>query len=215
METSIENSDDQSSIEGVPPPGANGPDDIEGKAKVSRLATNLLGIVLMGLFLLAGLGLYFLWPTQTKNEAGDLIWSETVGWGSGSIKAEQRMIVLVLLAGMCGSLIHAATSFSNYVGEQKLEKHWLWWYALRPLIGMSVALVFYLVFRAGLLTNTSLEQLNVYGIMTLAALAGLFSDRATLKLKEIFETLFQPKDERTGGLSKRKPEIADDENAKS
>lgn len=80
---------------------------------------------------------------------------------------------------------------------------------------MGVALVFYLVFRAGLLTNTGLETLNVYGIMTLAALAGLFSDRATLKLKEIFETLFQPKDNRSGELTENKEEIKGDEKAKS
>jgi hypothetical protein len=159
--------------------------------------------------------MYALWPTQIKDANGTLVWSESMALLEGTIKAEQRMIVLVLLAGMCGSLIHAATSFSNFVGEQKLEKNWIWWYILRPVIGMGVALVFYLVFRAGLMTNTGLETLNVYGIMTLAALAGLFSDRATLKLKEIFETLFQPKDGRSGELAKSKDEIKGDDKAQS
>ena len=51
-----------------------------------------------------------------------------------------------------------------------------------------------------MLTNTNAADLNVYGILTMSALAGLFSDRATLKLKEVFETLFKPKDERSDKL---------------
>lgn len=207
--------EDQSSIEGMPPAVGNAPDDVADGPKVGRIATNFLGTAILGLFSLTGFGLYNFWPVQTTDQSGNAVWSNAMSLLNGTVEAEHRMVVLVLLAGMCGSLIHAATSFSNYVGEQKLDKNWLWWYALRPIIGMGVALVFYLVFRAGLLTNTNLEQLNVYGIMTLAALAGLFSDRATLKLKEIFETLFQPKDNRTGELSKQKEEIASNENAKS
>jgi hypothetical protein len=106
----------------------------------------------------------------------------------------------VLLAGAFGSLIHAATSFSNFVGQGKIEKNWIWWYLLRPFTGMGIAFVFYLSFRGGLLNQTKIETLNVYGILTLSALAGLFTDRATLKLEEIFQAMFQPKNERDGKL---------------
>lgn len=34
--------------------------------------------------------------------------------------------------------------------------------------------------------------------MTLSILAGLFTDRTTLKLKELFDVLIRPKDDRTG-----------------
>lgn len=210
-----DNNDQNAGLPGVPPPNNGGPNDIAGAPKVGSVPTNILGFVLVIMFLLTGYYMYALWPVQIKDDSGNQIWDKSMVHIEGTIGAEQRMLILVLLAGLCGGLIHAATSFSNFVGEQKLEKSWIWWYILRPIIGMGVALVFYVVFRAGLMSNTGLETLNVYGIMTLAALAGLFSDRATLKLKEIFETLFQPKDGRSGQLAKGKDEIKGDEKAQS
>jgi hypothetical protein len=109
-----------------------------------------------------------------------------------------------LLAGAMGSFIHAATSFSNYVGEGKIDRKWIWWYILRPVIGMAVALTFYMIFRAGLFAGMQIELLNIYGVLTLAALSGLFTDRATLKLEEIFQSLFKPKDERSDKLKENK-----------
>jgi len=166
------------------------------RPEISTTATFFLGLSIMALFFLTAYYIYTIWPTATNPDDKAI----SKGLFEDGIISEQRMLILVLLAGMLGSLIHAAGSFSNYVGDKRLDKSWVWWYVLRPLIGTAVALVFYLVFRGGLLTNTALENLNVYGIMTLAALAGLFSDRATLKLKEIFETLFKPTDNRAGAL---------------
>jgi hypothetical protein len=213
--TNQDNNEQQVGLPGMPPPNNGGVNDIAGGPKVGKLPTNILGFVIVILFLLTGYYMYALWPIQIKDASGNLAWDKSMTLIDGTIEAEQRMIVLVLLAGLCGSLIHAATSFSNFVGEGKLDKSWIWWYILRPIIGMGVALVFYIIFRAGLMSNTGLETLNVYGIMTLAALAGLFSDRATLKLKEIFETLFQPKDGRSGELNKNKEEIKGDEKAQA
>lgn len=130
------------------------------------------------------------------------------------LTSEQRIIILVLLGGALGSFIHAASSFSNYVGEAKIEKSWVWWYLLRPPIGMSIALVFYLSFRGGLLNDTPIETLNIYGIMTLAALSGLFTDKATLKLEEIFQSLFKPADKRKGRLYTNGEGVSENEEAK-
>ena len=43
--------------------------------------------------------------------------------------------------------------------------------------------------------------MSLYGILSLSALAGLFTDSATLKLKEVFEVIFKPKDERQDKLT--------------
>lgn len=40
------------------------------------------------------------------------------------------------------------------------------------------------------------SNINLYGLMTISILAGLFTDRTTLKLKEVFDVLLQPKEER-------------------
>lgn len=108
-------------------------------------------------------------------------------------------IIMVLLSGAAGSFIHSAGSFINFTGEKKLSENWIWWYILRPFVGMGVALVFFIVFKAGLLSGTN-SEFNPYGLFALSALAGLSSDRATLKLRELFESLFNPKDDRSGKL---------------
>ena len=113
--------------------------------------------------------------------------------------ADKDTILMVLLAGAAGSFIHSAGSFINFVGEKKLSITWMWWYVLRPFIGMGVALVFFIVFRAGLMAGTNAE-VNPYGLISLSALAGMFSDRATIKLQEIFEALFKPNDQRKDKL---------------
>lgn len=50
-------------------------------------------------------------------------------------------------------------------------------------------------------------NINLYGVMTMAILSGLFTDRATLKLKEVFDVLLRPKEERSDPLKTDKPVI--------
>ena len=146
-------------------------------------------IFLLGLFhilwaILCGMLIYQNWPANGAFDKMD----------------EKNILYLVMLAGAAGSFIHSAGSFISFVGDKKLGATWFWWYILRPLIGMGVALVFFIVFRAGLLSGTNAD-INPYGLIALSTLAGMFSDRATLKLKELFETLFKPDDERKDKLT--------------
>lgn len=160
---------------------------------------NLIGIFYILLIVFLGILVYMLWP-QMDADKNEYLTKTNIFNIALDLSSEQRTVILVLITGAIGSFIHSAGSFTNFVGERKLESTWVWWYILRPFIGIAVAFVFYLVFRGGLLTDARAENLNIYGVLTLAALSGLFSDRATLKLKEIFDTMFKPKDERSGKL---------------
>ncbi|MBD8489481.1 hypothetical protein IFO69_12065 [Echinicola sp. CAU 1574] len=172
---------------------------------------NLMGISFIVLFVLLGLLIYALWPCFKEIDNKEVYIEKTSIWcWEFSLSLEQRTIILVLITGAIGSFIHAVGSFASFVGEGTMEKSWIWWYLLRPFEGMAVAFIFYLVFRGGLLTSTPAESLNLYGVLTLSGLAGLFSDRATLKLREIFDTLFQPKDERSGKLKGNNGEGTED-----
>jgi hypothetical protein len=177
--------------------------------RISKNAIGFLGSTLLISSFMIGYLMYALWPVPNRPTDGQTRfydkppeWQEVSYIFSASVRlsAEQRLLILVLLAGAMGSFIHAATSFSNYVGEGKIDRKWIWWYILRPVIGMAVALTFYMIFRAGLFAGMQIELLNVYGVLTLAALSGLFTDRATLKLEEIFQSLFKPKDGRSDKL---------------
>jgi hypothetical protein len=127
---------------------------------------------------------------------------------------ETRLILLVLLAGAIGSYVHAASSLVDYLGNRTLISSWVWWYLLRPFIGMMLALIFYFGFRGGFITggvNTGSEGaanfINPFGVAAMAGLVGMFSKVAADKLNEVFLTLFRPA---TGqGDAKRGDKLSD------
>ena len=120
---------------------------------------------------------------------------------------DERLILLVIIAGMLGSFVHGATSLADFIGNSKFNKNWTWFYLLRPAIGMALALVFYFVIRGGFLTTSGgARDINPYGIAALAGLVGMFSKQATDKLSEVFSTLFRAAkgegdDKRSGSLT--------------
>ena len=120
---------------------------------------------------------------------------------------DERLILLVIVAGMLGSFVHGATSLADFIGNNKFNKAWTWFYVLRPAIGMALALVFYFVIRGGFLTTSGgAKDINPYGIAALAGLVGMFSKQATDKLSEVFGTLFRAAagegdDKRSGSLT--------------
>lgn len=139
-----------------------------------------------------------LWPHNPAVEGESQTWEGL--WTCGpcdKLPFEPRMIVIVLLAGALGSVIHAATSFSTYAGNRSFVSSWAWWYLLRVPIGMGLALILYFALRGGFfspVSNGSVDPqqiLNPFGFAAIAALAGMFSKQATDKLKEVFDSLFR------------------------
>jgi uncharacterized membrane protein YeaQ/YmgE (transglycosylase-associated protein family) len=105
---------------------------------------------------------------------------------------DERLLLLVIVAGVLGSFVHGATSLADYLGNDCFNRKWTWFYLLRPVIGMALALVFYFVIRGGFLTtNVGATDINPYGIAALAGMVGMFSKQATDKLSEVFSTLFK------------------------
>jgi uncharacterized membrane protein YeaQ/YmgE (transglycosylase-associated protein family) len=105
---------------------------------------------------------------------------------------DERLILLVIVAGILGAFVHGATSLADFLGNNNFNSSWSWFYFLRPAIGMSLALVFYFVIRGGFLSTTGgASDINPYGIAALAGLVGMFSKQATDKLSEVFGTLFR------------------------
>lgn len=169
-----------------------------------RIRAMGIGLVLLNL-LLAYL-LLRLWPAGlSKDSLGNTmqtinLWRGTSSFFSFDISLDVRLLLLVMVAGGLGSLIHAATSFGDYVGNENFDESWSWWYVLRPFIGMVMAVIFYMAIRGGFLsTGTEAGSINPFGIAALAGLVGMFSKQAGDKLDEIFNTLFK-----TDGDKKRK-----------
>jgi len=100
---------------------------------------------------------------------------------------DNTMVLLVLLAGALGGLVHALRSFFWYVGEQELVWNWIPMYVLLPFSSSGLGFVFYLVIRAGLYQPTGGTS---YLLVGLAALVGMFSAQAAEKLKKVAEGIF-------------------------
>ncbi len=162
----------------------------------SRLSRWLLGI-----WLLASSALYLivLLASFPENPSGS-------GWVFGcaavghlcqvlpAIGPERGFLRLAMLGGALGASLHALQSFSAFVGNRSLRISWAWWYLMRAPIGATLGVLFYVVARGGL-TPGGTEGVSPYGVLAFAGLAGLFSVKATQKLRDVFDAMFRPKDE--------------------
>jgi hypothetical protein len=95
--------------------------------------------------------------------------------------------------GALGACIHGALAFTAYVGTRRAEASWTSWYLLRPFMGMALAILFYSLFREGLVAQrVTAEQINVFFMVGMAGLVGLFSKATVKKLQEVFDRTTLP-----------------------
>lgn len=103
---------------------------------------------------------------------------------------EQILLLLVILGGALGSLVHCLRSVYWYVGNRSLVKSWTAMYLMMPFAGAALSLVFYLLIRGGFFSpQSSFQQTSPFGFAAFAALVGMFSSQAVLKLKDVAEVL--------------------------
>ncbi len=201
--------------------GNSAPQDLLASPVESALLTSFL----IQIFVILACVLIVLWPHNmvrpnadgislpVRAPDGHVVWVGEVsvfGIVLGTLGDDVRLFALVVVAGMLGGFIHVATSAADYIGNRRLSRSWIYWYLLRFPVGSSLAIVVYLLIRGGLLTGTaSSTQLQPYGVVGIAALAGLFSKQATDKLRDVFETLFTPKGDvkRADPLSEERPSL--------
>ena len=125
-----------------------------------------------------------------------------LGWHF-DLTRELQLLLLAILAGGLGSFIHSLKSFGDFVGNRTLTASWFWWYVTRPFLGAALAVVFYAVLRGGFMAGTPADAkaVNQFGVIAVGALVGMFADKASDKLADIFDTLFKGADNRTGKLA--------------
>jgi hypothetical protein len=112
-------------------------------------------------------------------------------WHHRLIWQEERLLLLVILAGAIGGLLHAIRSLVSYVGNRKFVLSWLPFYYLAPFSGATLAFVSYIVIRGGFFSSTSTtKDANPFMFVALGALSGLFSQQVLEKLKKVAESAF-------------------------
>jgi len=127
------------------------------------------------------------------------------------LSLDMQFLLLGVFAGALGSSIHAVKSLADFLGNRTAKTSWFWFYITRPCLGAALAMIFYAVIRGGLMTGAQGEAagINPFGVVALCGLAGLFADRATQKLGEVFDTLFKTDDTRKDKLAAAQPDRLD------
>jgi hypothetical protein len=140
--------------------------------------------------------IYSIWPGAVSIDQNRTI-PVFFGFFSLTLDAELTMILIVIFAGVIGAFIQSLGSIAYHRAKKDMTPEWATWYITRPFIGAGLALAIYLVLRAGF-TNigTDASSLNIFGTAAIAAISGMFTDKATQKLKEVANTLLKTEEEK-------------------
>ena len=117
-----------------------------------------------------------------------------------------QLLSFVMIMGALGSYVHMLSSFVVSVEDRQFVTSRIWWYIMRPLIGGSLAVIGYFLFAGGYITGAGTDTSNLIKIGVVAALIGLFAERALLKLGEIFEAVIKPPEKGAAELDAPKPQ---------
>jgi hypothetical protein len=156
-----------------------------GLAGILGLSAYLIILTLLLLYALVRF-----WPAPAGPEGAASNPPETFFAWTITVSEETRLLIVVILAGALGGLVHALRSFYWYVGNRMLMWSWAAQYVLLPFVASALGLVFYLVFRGGFFsTQATASEANPFAFAALSGLVGLFSHQAILKLKDVAQTL--------------------------
>jgi hypothetical protein len=100
----------------------------------------------------------------------------------------RTLILYTLLFGALGSVLHAIKSLVAFVGNGTFSSRWALFYFSQPYVGALMALFVVFIVKADLAASPRTPD-NFVTVASIAVLAGLFSDTAAQKLKEIFDTV--------------------------
>jgi hypothetical protein len=116
-----------------------------------------------------------------------------------------RAMFFAGLLGIALGAVHSLASISMHAGKRDLSAPWMIFYLSRPFTGGGVALVTCLVLMSGI-GGFSVDPATHEGELILlawAALAGLYSEPALNKLKELFTSIFSTGTDRSERNSER------------
>jgi hypothetical protein len=119
-----------------------------------------------------------------------------------------RGALLTMFAAGVGSSIATILGYLKHASEQQdFDPAYSAWYIGRPIIGALLGLLFYFVMKGGLVaTVASRQEINEFGLVAVGGLVGLFSKNAVEKLREMFNVLFQTREQSQQELLDRLPD---------
>ena len=116
----------------------------------------------------------------------------TVGDSKLVVIPDSLAIIAVFASGAFGGLIHSIRSFYYHITKGDLKKTEVIKYTLRPFSGAILALIFFLVVRAGMGHPTPDDigkGSSIVFYTAIGALVGMFTDQTVEKLKKVAEAI--------------------------
>jgi hypothetical protein len=106
---------------------------------------------------------------------------------------EDRLLIIVLLAGALGALVHGLRSLSWYIGNRKAVLSWSAMYVMLPFLGAGLAAIAYFVIRGGFFsTQATVSDTSPFAFAALSALAGMFTEPTVNKLRKVAISVLEP-----------------------
>ncbi len=148
----------------------------------------------LGIGLLAQVVIYvlFLW------------WVASATGPAAPTKLDWYGVLMVLLAGAIGGLLHAIMSFAVHIARRDFSRSWLWWYVTRPFQGAIVGFAVLFVTR---MIEGGAKLSSPDTIIGIGVLAGIFSEQAIEKLSQIASTMLAPGRQKELPATLKKPMI--------
>lgn len=114
---------------------------------------------------------------------------------------EKYLIIVNALFGILGGSTYGLASITIWIANNKFENNWTLWYISRPIIGGGLALIFYFLLRAGLVSGFPVN-VGDFGFAAISIIIGLLATVAMKKIRDVFDVLF--------GITKTKEDIGDE-----
>lgn len=147
-----------------------------------------LTVIMIFLSILMVYTLISFWPIDGEETVHYFFYTTDVSY-------QNMLMIAILMTGGLGAMISTMMAFINDTGNQQLDNKGFIWYLMRPFLGMLLAIIFYFIVRGGFITGDfSQENINEFAFLAMAALAGMFANKATNKLKELFDNLLSTRE---------------------
>ena len=142
--------------------------------------------------------IFSIWPGAAPINENRTI-SLFFGLLSLNLDAELTLILVAISAGVIGAFIQSLGSIAKHRAQNDLGAVWSAWYLTRSFLGAGLALAIYLVLRAGFINmSADAASISLFGTAGISVICGMFTDKATEKLKEVANTLLKTE----GGTNK-------------
>jgi hypothetical protein len=102
---------------------------------------------------------------------------------------DTRLLIISVLFGILGSCVYGLTSITAWRRVNRLENSYGGFYLSQPFVGPGLAVMVYLLLRAGLLSGGPSVTTD-FAVAAVSGLVGLTQKQITKKLKDVFDTLF-------------------------